>query len=194
MHNHPLKFNFSCPSDHIWNNNCKVLVGFQLSRGAGFTSSPWDSRWGFQDHSVFSPTFFAQGRKIAFCWLGLPEPHTCGYSHCFVSCGLAGTVLSIKPTRLWGHICGTSPELLPWVNAPTYCDRYKNLHSGLSPFHPTGSFSKLITISLHTSDRTRGTHTEYAKPFQKRDYFPEHSTTGIGQDIIWYSWPLNFSS
>ena len=87
---------------------------------------------------------------------------------------------SFKLTRLWGHICGTSAGLHPWVDALTYRTRYKNLHSGLSPFHTTGSFRKLITISLHTSDRTHGTHTECAKPFQKRDYyFPKHTTVQL---------------
>lgn len=180
MHNSTLKFYFSFPSDHVWNKNCKVFIGFQLSKRAGFTSSCWQNRWGFQDYSLFSPTFFPQGGEIAFCWLGLPEPLQLWIQSLLCFTWVSWTGLSIKLTRLWGHICGPSAELLPWVDALTHHNRYKNLHLGISPFYTTGSFRKIITISLHTSDRTHGTHTECAKPFQKRDYyFPKHTTVQV---------------
>lgn len=61
-----------------------------------------------------------------------------------------------------------------------YHDRYRHLHSGLSASHTTGTLSKLTSISLQTSRRTHGAHTQCAKAFQERDYnFPKHSTVQL---------------
>lgn len=175
MHNSTLKFNFSCPSDHVWNNKCKALTGFQLSGRAGFVSSPWDWRGGFQDLSTSSP----REGTLSFPGLGCLSPHL-GIQLCFASHGLAGKILSVKVTRLWGHICGTFTELLPWTDTLTHHKRYKHLHSGLSPSHTIGTFRKLIIISLHTSKWTHGAHTERAKPFQERYYyFSKHTTVQL---------------
>lgn len=171
MRNSPLKFNTSCPSDHIW----KQLQGaqcFQLSRRAGGVSSPWDWRVGFQDLLTPSP----REGTVPVPGLGCLSPHL-WIQLCFVSPGLAGKVLSIELTRLRGHICGTSVECLPWIDTLTSHNRYKHLHSGLSAPHTTGTLRKLVSISLHTSQWTHGALTECAKPFQERDYyFPKHNT------------------